>query len=153
MTLAGLHVPNDEQVMVAWLNLYCQPNLGNAGIATALPKGLPSDGFITVTLARAGIPQVDLPNHAPLLTLDFWAAPLNSGGRPRWNAAAQLYARVTRAMENDFQTFNKPLNLGANYMGVRMQAVWKATEPRRVPDDPSAYARYTLDVNAVWLVV
>jgi hypothetical protein len=150
MTLTGLLVPNDEQVMVAWIKRYVGPDLGNAGVATALPKTLPTDGFITVNVLRAGLADVDVPNHLPLVTLDFWAAPLNSGGHPRWNAAAQLLGRVTRAMENDYQTFNKPLDLGAEYMGVRMQAVWKDNEPRRLPDDPSAYARYTLDVNAVW---
>lgn len=152
MTLTGLYVPNDEQVMVAWIRHYVGGDLGDAGVATDLPKALPADGFVTVQLTRPGLPDVDLPNHHPLLTVDTWAAPSASGGRPRWNAAAQLMARITRAMENDFQTFGKTLDLGPEYMGVRMQAVWKNTEPQRLPNDPSAYARYTLDVNAVWLI-
>lgn len=152
MTLTGLLVPNDPQVGVAWLRHYVAPDLGNAGIATSLPKTLPSDGFITVRPIMAGIAAVDLPVHRPLLTFDFWAAPVASGGHVRWNAAWQLEARVERAMEANFQTFGKALDLGVEYMGARVQAVYKDTEPRQIENDPSAYARITLNVRVDWVV-
>lgn len=153
MTLSGLLIPDDERVAVAWVRQYVGPDLGNAGVSTKLPKTLPEDGFITCTLLRPGIALVDLPVHKPLVTFDFWTAPSANGGRPRWGNCAQLVARVTRAMDNDFQTFGKPLDLGDEFMGARVQAVYKDNEPRRVTDDPNAYARYTLDVNVDWLVI
>lgn len=153
MTFPGLLLPNDEQVGIAWCRLYVGPELGDAGIASNLPKTLPGDGFVQIRSLRPGIADIDLPTHHSLLTFDFWAAPANGGAHPRWSVAAQLVARVTRAMENRFQTFNKELGLGADYIPARVQAVYKDNEPRRVPDDPSGYARFTLDVNVDWLVL
>lgn len=152
MTLTGLYVPNDEQVIVAWLRQYVGPDLGDAGIASSLPKDLPADGFVQARLVRAGIAIIDTPRHSPLVSLDFWAPTAGNGARPQWNLAAQLLARTTRAMENDFQTFGRLLDLGPKYMAARVQAVYKTNEPRRIEDDPSGYARYTLDVIVDWLV-
>lgn len=143
------HYPTSELVVVTWLRQ--RVALAGAQVATALPSELPAEGFITV----AAVPSaalVDGGGRLSVLTLDAWAAPANGGSKPPWNRAAQLAEVVRNALASDVQVFGKLIDLGPDYFAARMLSLYMTTEPRRVNGDPSAYARYTFDVAASWVM-
>lgn len=143
------YLPTSDLVVVTWLRTFTP--LGGH-VATSLPKELPDGLFMTVRPLNAGIPAVDLPTRSPLITLDAWASAGGKSNKPRWGAAAQMCELVRQACDNDVQRFGVTLDLGADYLPARMQSVYLSTEPRKVENDPSAYARYSFDIIADWVL-
>jgi hypothetical protein len=157
VTISKPYPPNAGKIGVAYLRQLV-PTLSNS-IATSLPelvtetrKGWPDGLFITVNDLNGGGADVDLPQirHA-YLTLDVYAA-FPDNDNPQWGRAA-----IGAGMVWDTLTLPQPygaaLDLGADYLAARAQAMYAISEPRKVEDDPSAYARYTFDAQLDWIAL
>lgn len=155
---AGPYPPTNELVAVAWLGTRVA-GLTPAMVATTLPKDTTKwadTGFLQVQAIPSGLPDVDIPLRRPRLQLDGWATANPTGTsssiKPPWNLANRLLELVRIATE-DAQTgyYGKPVALPDNYSPARVQAVYLITEPMRVTDDPSGYARFTADLAIDWM--
>lgn len=151
--------PTSDLVAVAWLVEYV-PELVAAMVGTALPKDTTkwaATGFLQATSVPGGrTPDIDVPLRRPVVQLDAWATANTSGTassiKPPWNLAAELLEHVRIATE-DAQTghYGKPLVVKANYLDVRVQAVYLLSEPSKVLNDPSGYAHLTADLAIDWV--
>lgn len=144
---SGLLRPNNELVAVAWLKGV--PYLGNR-VATSLPADNSSwsaSGFVTVS-GIGGSPDPDLPVRRPVVQLDCWGVAPNSS-KPPWNLAAQLAEQVRDAVETH-GSVGRRVDMPAAYRDARVETVVLRTEPRRVPGDVAAYARFTMDAELWW---
>lgn len=132
-----------ELVATAWLKTV----VGDR-VATTLPKpakdgsiSWADGGFVTLTVA-GGTPNLYVPLREPAIGIDCWAA--NTGSqRPPWNKAAAL-AESIQAACYDHPAIPKVVALPAGYPAARVLSTYTTGEPRRVPDDPSSYARYSI---------
>lgn len=153
----GPYPPNNELVAVAWLGQRVA-GLLPASVGTTLPVDITKwadTGFLQVSALPGGLPDVDVPLRRPILQLDAWATANTSGTassiKPPWNLANRLVELVRLATEAG-QTgyYGKPVTMPANYGPARVQAAYLVSEPRRVNDDPSGYARFTVDLAIDW---
>lgn len=140
-----------ELVTIAWLRGF----LGDI-VATTLPKptatGLSwaTTGFATVTTVGGGA-DMYVPLRAPVLGVDCWAANPNSQ-KPPWTKAATVAEAIQHACWNH-RTVPSLLTLPDGYPQARVLSAYTAYEPRRIPDDASSYARYSLGVALTWVEV
>lgn len=151
--------PTNDLVGVAWLVTYVA-ELDAAFVGTALPKDTTKwadTGFLQVTAIPGGRgPDIDLPRRLPVLQLDAWATANTSGvassNKVPWNLAAQLIEHVRIATE-DAQTgrYGKTIPVKTDYLPARIQAAYLLTEPEKVLNDPSGYARFTADLAIDWV--
>lgn len=156
--LAPPYRPTNELVAAAWLALYV-PEFTAAMVGSSLPKDTNKwavSGFVQVSALASGSPLVDLPVRKPIVQVDAWGTANTSDTassiKPPWNLAAQLIEAIRFATEGA-QTgrYGKSIAVKANYLNARVQAVYLVTEPLRVPDDPSGYARFTVDLAVDWV--
>jgi hypothetical protein len=140
-------LPNSEIVAVAWLK--SAVSFLENRVATALPTGDEWSGKTFVTVAVVGgTPDNYVGWRRPVVSLDFWAASVDSG-RPLWNLAAQA-AEQTREAILDHGTVGRPVALPAAYSPARVESMVMRTEPTRVRGDVANYAHYTMDVEFMW---
>lgn len=140
---------SSELVATAWLKGIVGDN-----VATTLPKpptsGVPSwadTGFCVLSIV-GGDSDMYVPVRRPVVAVDCWA--VNPGSqKPPWNKAGQLAERIQGGCY-DAQDIPRLLLLPGGYPPARVLSAWTAYEPRRVPDDPSSYARYTLGLTLHW---
>lgn len=151
----GPYFPTNDLVAVAWLGQRV-PLLDDSQVATVLPRNPSSwleGGFVTAATV-AGSPDIEIPVRRPLVQVDCWAADAKSdgsvGAKPPWARANRLAELIRNATE-DIQQYAQAVTLPAAYLGARVLAVYLVTEPSRVLDDPSGYARYTLDLAFDWV--
>lgn len=138
-------LPTADLVGVAWLRQ--RTRLAPAQVATSLPDVAKwtDGGFVTASALAAGPVDVDIAQRRlSVLTVDCWAI------KGQWNMAAQLAEVVREATEQ--QAFGGVVETAPDYYDARVQAVYLTTDPRRVRDDPSGFARLTFDVRFDWLV-
>lgn len=143
--------PSSEALMVAFLKK--ESTLPALKIATVLPadKSTWKDtGFIQVRTV-GGTPNRHIPQAEPVVTIDCWA---NSGDSDKvnWGLANDLAERVRRHFQDDNDFFGQQVDAGPNYKLARILSAWLVTEPRRIEGDENGYARYTFDVEFVWVV-
>lgn len=137
-----------EQVATAWLK-------GVVGdrVATNLPKDNASwaaSGFCTLVTVGGGAGMY-IPLREPVLGVDCWAVNTNSQ-KPPWGKAARLSEAIQAAC-HDHRNVPSVLVLGGGYPNAHVKSAYTAYEARRVPDDPSSYARYTLGLALAWVAV
>jgi hypothetical protein len=141
--------PNNELVTIAYLK-----SIVGDRVATTLPKditGWVDGGFCTVDTV-GGTPNLYVPLHEPVMGVDCWAVNPDSQ-KPPWNKAAALAGLVQAACWDHPRT-PRTLVLPGDYPVVQVKSAYLAGEPRRVPDDPSSYARYSIPGLVVaWVVV
>lgn len=128
-----------ELVAVAWLSTV----VGDR-VATTLPKDNTSwaaSGFCTITTV-GGTPNLYVPLREPVVSVDCWAVNPDSQ-KPPWNKAAAL-AEAVQAACYDHPAIPQTLTLPAGYPAVQVRSAYTTGEHRRVPDDPSSYARYSI---------
>lgn len=159
MTIQPPYFPTPELVAVAYFGLYVPELESGAIIASSLPApasdgtlGWRTSGFVTVRAIDPAASQVDLPVRSSYLKLDGWGAPATAGSnKPQWNLAAGLIEAIRWRLDSDRQTFGKPVTITKpNYRGARVLSSYSTSEPRRVENDPNAYARVTFDVMLDW---
>lgn len=149
--LVGPFAPTSELVAVAWLGQRVD-GIAPGQVATTLPKDPASwadEGFVQAQALPGG--QVDIYTHIrmPVVQVDYWAATPKSN-KPAWHKANRL-AELVRIATEDAQVFGRAVILPADYDGARVLAVYPASDPTRVNDDPSGYARYTQDLAIHWV--
>lgn len=141
--------PTVARVGVGYLRALA-PSIADS-IATSLPAvdRWPAGLFVTVNDLPGGAPEIDLPQlrHA-YVTLDVYAA-FPDNDNPQWGRAA-IGAELLRGALDSAQPYGRPLDLGPDYRAARVQAAYAISEPRKVEDDPSAFARYTFDAQIDW---
>ena len=138
-----------ELVAIAWL----KGTLGDI-VATTLPKpaadgtySWADTGFCTLTVV-GGDSDMYVPIRRPVVAVDCWA--VNPGSqKPPWNKAGQL-AEAIQAGCYEVQDIPRLLVLPGDCPPARVLSAYTAYEPRRVPDDASSYARYTLGLTLHW---
>lgn len=143
--------PTAERVAVAWLGAVdgLAPDYVGAELPSDPSTWLES-GFVQVQAIPGGAPDVDTPQwRRAVVQVDTWAAGGASSITPRWNLAAHLAEHIRDAIEA--QAYGQVIDLGPHYYPARVQAVYFVTEPRRVLDDPSGYARFTTDLAVDWV--
>jgi hypothetical protein len=148
VTTPVLHA-SSELVAIAWLKGVVGDN-----VATTLPKpaadgttGWADTGFCTITVV-GGDSDMYVPMRRPVVSVDCWAVNPTSQ-KPPWNKAGQLAERIQGACY-DAQDIPRLLLLPGGYPPARVLSAFTSYEPRRVPDDASSYARYTLGLNLHW---
>ncbi|MFI8351325.1 hypothetical protein [Streptomyces sp. NPDC085596] len=132
-----------ELVAIAWLKTV----VGDR-VSTTLPKpgtdgslSWAADGFVTVTIV-GGTPNLYTPLRESAIGVDCWAA--NPGSqKPPWNKAAVLAEAVQAACYNH-SAIPQALTLPDGYPQARVLSAYTTGEHRRIPDDPSSYARYSI---------
>lgn len=142
-----------ELVAIAWLKTV----VGDI-VATTLPKpgsnGILSwadTGFVTLVTA-GGTPNLYVPLREPVMGISCWAA--NPGSqKPPWDMAAVL-AEAIQAACYDHPAIPKTVTLPAGYPAARVLSAYTTGEHRRIPGDPSSYARYDIPgLVIVWTEV
>lgn len=149
--MAALMPPTNEVVALAWLSQRVE-GITEGQVATSLPSDVTKwadEGFVQVQAIPGGSPDIDTFQRRPVLQLDFWATTPGSN-KPPWNEANNLAERVRIATEEG-QSFGKPVVLHPRFSGARVQSAYLLTEPTRVTDDPSGYARFTADLMLHWV--
>ena len=137
MTLQMRATP--ELVATAWLKTV----VGDR-VATTLPKDNASwaaSGFCTLVLA-GGTPNMYVPLRDPAMGVECWAFNADSQ-KPPWNKAAALAEAVLAACQ-DHEAIAQTVALPAGYPAAQVKSAYVTGEPRRIPDDPSSYARYSI---------
>lgn len=128
-----------ELVAIAWLK-----SIVGDRVATTLPKDNDSwaaSGFCTVTTV-GGTPNLYVPLREPVTGVDCWAVNPDSQ-KPPWNKAAAL-AEAIQAACYDHPTIPQRLTLPAGYPQAQVLSAYTVGEHRRIWDDASSYARYSI---------
>lgn len=138
-----------ELVAEAWLKTV----VGDR-VATTLPKnidGWTENGFVTLVVA-GGTPNLYVPLREPAVGVDCWAVNPQSQ-KPPWNKAACL-AEAIQAACYEHAAIPQIVTLPTGYPAARVLSAYTTGEHRRVPDDPSSYARYSIPgLVIVWVEV
>lgn len=143
------HLPMSDAVVVALIKTF--PGTPPLGVATSLPgdAGSWADlGFIQVA-SVGGSPLTHVPVRVPVLQVDCWASNVNSQ-KPAWSKAGNLAEVVVNATY-DFEPLR--VTLPETFYPARVLSCWPVTEPRRIPGDPSGFARVTFDLAVKWAVI
>lgn len=131
-----------ELVATAWLKTV----VGDI-VSTTLPKpgtdGLSweATGFVTLTIV-GGTPNLYVPLRTPVMGVDCWAANSQSQ-KPPWNKAACL-AEAVQAACYDHAGIPQTVALPSGYPDARVLSAYTTGDHRRVNDDASSYARYSI---------
>lgn len=140
-----------EAVAAAWLA--SEGTLG--AVATTLPADpltWPEYSSYRVFLQTMDAGS-DLDPYTRLTTAriqcDAWAVKPSSN-RPAWAAAGSLASAVANATFDNGR-IARDLTVPDHYGRVRVIAARPLSAPRRITDDPSGYARYTLDLELGWI--
>lgn len=137
--------PQSEMVAALWLE-----TLGLA--ADAIGTDLPADpiswatgGYVQVS-TMGGSPHPYIPERAPTVQVDCWANRPNSE-LPPWNRAGDLAGQILNAT---YEPQLVALVMPIGFRPARVQTVTVLTEPRRMPGDPSGFARVMLELIMHW---
>ena len=138
-----------ELVATAWLKTV----VGDR-VATTLPKDNSSwaaSGFCTIVTA-GGTPHMYVPLREPVIGVDCWAVNPQSQ-KPPWNKAASLAEAIISACQ-DHRAIAQTVTLPTGYPAAQVRSAYVTGDPRRIPDDPSSYARYSIPGLAIsWVEV
>lgn len=128
-----------ELVATAWLKTV----VGDR-VATTLPKDnatWAASGFCTLVTA-GGTPNMYVPLRDPAIGVDCWANNPDSQ-KPPWNKAAVL-AEAIQAACYDHATIPQRVTLPSGYPQAQVLSAYTTGEARRIHDDASSYARYSI---------
>lgn len=155
--MAGLLLPNPEQVAVAWLKGNVPYLQGN--VATELPKDVDSwraVGFVVVTAIGGGVVGSGVRSTACSLR---YVGSLSESGRVARGRTLQLAEQVREVVDPT----NKPYgstragyrltNLGTAYKDAKVLNAFWTSEPRAIPGDIADFAVYQNDIELHWTVV
>jgi len=139
-----------EQVAVAWVKALATE--AGSAVATTVPEAKTwplvgtSRAFIQV-LGTGGGTVGDTPYHRDVISIDSWATKDNSD-RPPLGLAYQLLLRVWGA---GFNGKGRGLVEVAPDLVVSIDSVRPVNaHPRRIPDQDTSRAHYSLDVEISW---
>jgi hypothetical protein len=107
-------------------------------------------GFVTVPAVVGGSGR-DTPLRVPVMQVECWGAAIDSD-RPHYGAAEQLAEDVVFEVYND-AAYPRTVTQRTGYNAALIQSARLITEPRRLDDPDTGYARYVLDVELAWVEV
>ncbi|TFV90390.1 hypothetical protein [Blastococcus sp. CT_GayMR16] len=146
--------PTSLLVCSAWLRL-----ASGVRVDTKLPdtvdEALRTDGFIRIGGALGGDPGLEVPMRNPVVFVECWVAP-NPGGQgdpqeTAWLTADQIAARLLEATwDRQLQGVDVDLSTFGNYAPARVHDVIALTEPERVEEEKSDFARVDIDLAFTW---
>lgn len=144
------YLPNDELVAVAWVKTLGVVSV--AGVATTLPKpdSWPDNQFVVATVLP-GSPNHDVPVDHPVVSFECYANRPGSA-RPPWGQAVQLAKQLELATYRTLTRSTALLTMPTGYYPARLLSAYPVSGARRVPDDPSHFAHYTIDIQLNWAV-
>jgi hypothetical protein len=131
-----------ELVATAWLKTV----VGDR-VATTLPKPVNdvlswADGGFVTLITAGGTPNLYVPLRDPVMSVDCWAT--NPGSqKPPWDKAAIL-AEAIQAACYDHAGIPQTVALPSGYPQARVLSAYTTGEHRRITDDASSYARYSI---------
>lgn len=145
-----MHYASSVQVLVWWLHTLDLPVDGIGDTLPAEPDEWATNGYVQIPTTVGGSPNVDVPQRQPVMQVDCWANRPNSELAP-WNRAESLASRIVEAAQA--QRGPITLTVPAGFRPVQLKSVWPRTEPRRLPNDPSRFARVSLDLEMRWVLL
>jgi hypothetical protein len=146
--------PNADLVGVAWVGGIS--GVSPAQVATTLPEDNSSwsaSGFVELTVV-GGSPSLDTQVRHTVFQVDAWASNPNSS-KPPWGKAftlAELVVAGAYGPSNPLSA-SRTLVMPAAYSGARVMSAQVLSEPRRIEDDESSYARVQFDLQLNWVGV
>jgi hypothetical protein len=153
--MTGLQHPNGELVAQAWLAAYAGFDPAQVAGKLPEPEKWVGNGFVQVrALVGAGV-DIDVPQRrTSVLQVDTWGTrSAHDSFRPLWGVAMDLAECVRVATFPDVQQYGKPLDMPVpGYQPARALSASLASDPVRVEDDPSGYARMTINLSLIWTV-
>jgi hypothetical protein len=147
--------PNGELVGQAWLIAYAGFDPAQVAGHLPAPDKWTASGFVQVRALSGGGVNADLPEHrTTVLQVDLWGTrSVRDTFRPLWGVAMSLAEQVATATYRDVQHYGRPLTMPVpDYLPARALAAVLLSEPVRVEDDPSGYARMTTNLSIAWTV-
>lgn len=146
------YYPNTELVGLAWLSQRVPEFVGLGNVATTLPLSTawPNGGFVQARDLVGGAARIDIPQRRPLLQIDCWAVKPGSS-KPRWALASYLAECVRNATESSSAKYSSPVALPADYLPAIVSAAFIVGDIRRIENDPSGYARFSMNLEVDWL--
>lgn len=143
---------NTELVAVAWLSSATGIEAGQ--VATTLPSDTAAwetNGFVHVVGTVGGSPQLDYALREPVVQVDAYA--VNPGsGKPPWGKAASLMELLVAATYDE-AGLQRVLTLRPGYPQARVLTAHFMSEPRRMPNDESSFARFQADLVLHWITL
>lgn len=142
-------LPTNERVAEAWLASL--PGLSQDMVGEQLPQDQSkwsTSGFVQVTTV-GGSPALYVPVAKPVVQLDFWAVNPSSAKAP-WGKANNL-AEVVRKACYVLANNEVTLTLAGKFGPARVMSAYFITEPRRIYGDQADHARYSADLQMVWV--
>lgn len=148
----GVMDPNAEQVAVRWLQGVS--GITSGMVATTLPRDnstWAASGFVRVDGIVGGEIDAETGYRSAVASLTLWAVTPTSG-RPPWWKAARLGGLIIADCAPPVRG-HRLLTIGTGYRNARVVGAVPLSDPRRVPSDPGAYAKYQMDVSLSWAIV
>lgn len=151
---AGPYFPTNALVVQAWIGQHVA-GVVSTQVAGKLPREASSwgdEGFVVVTIV-GGSPDVDIPVRHPLAQIDAYAVTLDAAGTVSTKppvAKANRLAELVRVATDAGDYYSKPVAMPPSYLGAIVLGARVVGEPREITDDPSGYARVTLDLALDW---
>lgn len=152
--MAELMIPDPEQVAVAWAKTLELP-MGSA-VATTVPEasgwpvveGATTRAFLQV-FATGGGRVGDTPLGRTVMSVDSWATKTSSD-RPPLRLASHVLSRIVGATYSG--DFPVELDMGAGVQRARVHSAYVVSQPRRIPDQDTSRAHYSMDLALLWAV-
>jgi hypothetical protein len=144
--------PTATGTMITWLGTFVPAVASNLPEIASWPVlTAPVRGFVTVPTVVGGNPHYAGP-RSPVLQVETWAA-VPSSDRPQYGAAEQLAEDIVAAVNALNTGASVPVRQRAGYARALVQCAPMMTEPRRLDDPDTGYARYLMDLSLAWVEV
>jgi hypothetical protein len=148
----GAMRPNAELVAVRWLQGVSGMTAGM--VATTLPRDnstWAASGFVRVDGVVGGEIDTETGYRSAVASITLWAVNPSSQ-RPPWWKAARLGELIMADCEPPARG-HRLLTTGTGYRNARVMSAIPRNDPRRVPGDSGAYAKYQMDLSLSWAIV
>lgn len=143
-------LPTSIEVAQAWFRLV----LPGVHVDEELPKledhpALATAGAVRITPV-GGSPDLYVPMRSPVVTAECWVAATDKTRRRAWHLAGQLAERLVAATY-DRALMGVLLDLPGDYRPARVFTASAVSEPDRVEDEDSGWARVDVDIALNWI--
>lgn len=149
--MTALLLPTSRLVVEGWLQLAAP----GVPVGTQVPEVKDAPGIVTSGFIRidgfGGGPDRDVPYNAPVAFLACWFPPADRTGMAQWERAEQLARQIVAATyDRAFMGVRIDLSAVGNYAPARVHTAVALTEPDRVEEEKSDWARVDLDLGLDW---
>jgi len=155
--MAGLLLPNPEQVCVAWLKGNVPYLQGH--VATELPQDVASwreVGFVVVTAVGGGVMGNGI--RSTVCSLKYYGS-ISDSGRVSRGRTLQMAEQVREIIDPTGKAYGttragyRLTALGNSYKDAKVLNAFWTSEPRQLPGDIADMAVYQNEIELHWIVV